>query len=387
MTGRKAIFLTTRRELRERALSRAFLISTAVQVAVVVAIVVVSALSSGGSDEFDVGVDSATRAVGEAAVAAQEGYDVELHLETVPSVDEAQSRVSDGELDAALIDGRLITDGEPSDSLAALLQQSAAEVSGQERLRAAGVPEDEIRAALNPPGLEVEDVSDAESGAAGVAFVSSLLLYVAILGAGMSVATGVVEEKATRVVEVILSAIRPIQLLAGKVLGIGLLTLAQVLLIVAAGLLAALPTGALDLPDSTVSTVLLIALFFVLGYVLYACGFAVSGAIVSRQEDVQNSSAPLMMILIAAYLAAISVADDPDSTLAVASTFIPLVAPMVVPARAANDALPAGELVISIVLMLAAIALLLWLAARIYNRAVLRMGAPIKLLQAVRLAR
>ena len=69
------------------------------------------------------------------------------------------------------------------------------------------------------------------------------------------------------------------------------------------------------------------------------------------------------------------------------STFIPLVAPMVVPARAANDALPAGELVISIVLMLAATALLLWLAARIYNQAVLRMGAPIKLLQAVRLAR
>jgi ABC-2 type transport system permease protein len=387
MSGRRAIFLTTRREIRERAASKAFLISTAVQIAVVVAIVAIGAISSGGDDEFDLGVDAGSRAVGDAAIAAQDGYDLELTLSSVADTSEARSQVTDGELDAAVADGRLISDGAPPDNLAAVLQQSAAEVGSRERLRGAGVPDDEIEAALSPPRLTVDDVSDAEPGAAGVAFVTSLLLYVAILGAGMAVATGVVEEKATRVVEVILSAIKPVQLLAGKVLGIGILVLGQLALTVAAGLLAALPTGALDLPDSTGSTVALIALFFVLGYALYACGFAVSGAMVSRQEDVQNSSAPLMMILIAGYLAAISVSNDPESTLAVACTFIPLVAPMVVPSRAAHDALPAGELVISILLMIAATALLLWLAARIYNRAALSMGAPLKFLQTLRLAR
>ena len=90
---------------------------------------------------------------------------------------------------------------------------------------------------------------------------------------------------------------------------------------------------------------------------------------------------------IAGYLVAISVSDSPDSTIAVVGTFLPPLAPMIVPSRAAHGALPAGELVLSIVLLVAASALLLWVAARIYDRAVLRMGAPIKLVQALRLAR
>ncbi len=101
----------------------------------------------------------------------------------------------------------------------------------------------------------------------------------------------------------------------------------------------------------------------------------------------QNSSGPLMLVLIVAYLVAISAADSPESTLAVVATFFPPLAPMIVPARAAQDALPVGELVISLVLMVLAAAFLLWIAARVYDRTVLRMGAPIKLREALRLAR
>lgn len=119
----------------------------------------------------------------------------------------------------------------------------------------------------------------------------------------------------------------------------------------------------------------------------YACAFAVSGAIVSRQEDVQSSSAPLSILLIAAYFAAISVVGSPDSVLAQVCTFLPPVAPMVVPARAAQDALAGWELAVSLLLMAAMTLLLLWLAARIYDRAVLRMGAPMKLRQALTLLR
>lgn len=128
-------------------------------------------------------------------------------------------------------------------------------------------------------------------------------------------------------------------------------------------------------------------LFFVLGYAFYACAFAVAGAIVSRQEDIQSTTSPMLIALVAGYLAAISVIDKPESTLATVCTFLPPVAPMIVPARAAQDTLPAWELGLSVVLMLAGTAALMRLAARIYERAVLRMGAPLKLREALRLAR
>jgi ABC-2 type transport system permease protein len=144
MTARRAIFLTTRRELRERALSRAFLISTAIQVAVVVAIVVIGAISGSDSEEFDVGVAPDARAVGEAAGAAQGNYDVTLTLTDVSNAEAARAAIADGELDAALVGNRLITDGEPDDALNALLQQASADVASSEQLRAAGVSDSEI---------------------------------------------------------------------------------------------------------------------------------------------------------------------------------------------------------------------------------------------------
>lgn len=132
-------------------------------------------------------------------------------------------------------------------------------------------------------------------------------------------------------------------------------------------------------------SVLLGLLFFVLGYALYACAFALAGAIVSRQEDVQSTTSPLLIALIAGYLGSLAVAEEPDGGLAVAATLLPPFAPLVVPVRAARDALPLWELLASTALMLVAIAALLWLAARVYERSVLRMGAPMRLLEGVRL--
>jgi len=388
VTRYRAIYLTARREIRERARSRAFVASTVIQVAVVLAIVAIAALTSGDEDTFTIGVAGAQdREIAEAAAVDVSAYGAELKIEPVAGEAAARAAVDGGELEGAVVGGTLITDHNPPETLVGLMQQAWSDVSARRILEAEGLSDARIGAALDPEPLALSETGGGESGAAGVAFVSSLLLYIAILTAGISVATGVTEEKATRVVELVLSAIRSAHLLAGKVLGIGLLSLLQVVAVVAAGLLAALPTGAIDLPDSIGSTAALIAVFFVLGYVLYACAFAISGAIVSRQEDVQSSSAPLTLVLVAGYLVAISVSDSPDSGLAVAATFVPFVAPMVVPSRAAHDALPAGELALSIALMIAATALLLWLAARIYDRAVLKTGAPLKLRQALRLAR
>ena len=387
MTGRRAIFLTARREFRERVKSRPFIVGTLLQIAIVLAIVIVSTLTGGDDTEsLELGTVGANSAeVAAIAETRQDAFAVELEVTEYESEEAARVAVEDDQVDGALTETALITRVDPSEALVALVQEASQSAIGTGELRDQGLSDAQIQAVLEPEPLATEEVG--EESSAGVAFISSLLLYVAIIASGYAVATGVVEEKSSRVVEVILSAIRPVHLLTGKVLGIGLLSLGQLLVTLLAGLAVAIPAGALDLPDSTASTVVLVAVYFVLGYVLYACAFAISGAIVSRQEDVQSSSGPLTLILIVAYLVAISAAENPESTLAVVATFLPPLAPMIVPARAAQDALPLSELVISLFGMVLAAAFLLWIAAKVYDRTVLRMGAPIKLREALRLSR
>ena len=387
MSSRHAIYLTMRRELRERLRSRAFQVATAVQIVIVVGIVVVAGVTGDDTETFKVGaVGERAASVGELARTEAESIEAKIELETLADEAAAESAVSDEDVEAAILDDRLLTGSSPDPGLIALLQDASAQVRGSESLRAEGLSEEQVRATLQPPPLEVTELGSGAAGE-GIAFVGVLLLYIAILTFGISVAVGVVEEKSSRVVEVILSAIRPFQLLAGKVLGIGLLGLLQVAVIAGVGVAVSLLNGAVELPQSTASTVALVAVYFILGYLLYACAFAAAGAIVSRQEDVNTATAPLSLLLVAGYLASFTAIGTPDSTAAVVLTFVPPIAPMVVPARAAQDALPAAELIGSLALMVVAIAAMLWIAARIYDRAVLRMGAPLKLRQALRLIR
>ncbi len=388
MTNRRAVFLTARREVRELLRSRAFRISTAIQLVIVVAIVVISGLTAGDdTDKFDVGyVGAEAHRVVDLSQKRQAAFDAEVTEHEYAAEATARSAVADDDLDAAVLPASLVARSDPSTTLVSLLQSSSGTVRGTEALLRAGVDRAEISAALEPAPLPVSEVGEPASGS-GLALIGSLLLYIAILSFGIVVATAVVVEKSSRVVEVVLSAIRPVQLLTGKVLGIGLLGLLQVLAVTGVGLVIAIAIGSIDLPSSTAETAILVGVYFVLGYLVYACAFAVAGSIVSRQEDLQSSSAPLSILLVGGYLAGIATLDAPDGSLATICTFLPPVAPMVVPGRAAQDALPAWELVVSIALMLAAIVVLIWLAARIYDRVVLRMGAPLKLRQALRLAR
>jgi ABC-2 type transport system permease protein len=388
MNGR-AIRLTARREIRERLRSRAFLASTVLQLVVLVAIVVVIGLvSDEGPERFEVGtVGREGAAIGEEARAQGVGFDAEVELRSFASESAAARAVEDESIDAAIAGERLLTTASPPDQLVPLLQNAARDVHGTQTLRAQGVSEQAIEEALAPPPVAVSQLGDENGGGEGLAFIGALLLYFAIFMSGFAVAGGVVEEKSTRVVEVILSAIRPVQLLAGKVIGIGLLGAGQVLLIIVVGVASALAIGTVDLPESTGETAALVAVCFVLGFALYACAFGVAGAIVSRQEDLQSTSAPLQLVLLAGYLVGQSAAWSPESAVVTVAVFVPPLAPMVLPALGAQGELAAWELAVSIALMVGASVVLLWLAARIYNRAVLRMGAPLKLRQALTLAR
>lgn len=388
MSGWRSIRLAAQREIRERLRTREFRASTAIQALVVIGIVIaIGATTGDDSERYELGTVGAEAAtIAQAARAGEEALDVELELRRLEDEAAAEAEIADEEIDAAIAGDRLLAGSSPPETLVALIQGATREVRAAERLREEGLSETSIREALDPPPLAVTETGD-DRGSEGLALLVSLLLFVAIMGFGIYLATGVVEEKSSRVVELILAAVRPIQLLGGKVVGIGLLGLGQVLVIAGAGLVAALSFGSVDLPESTASTVVLAAVFFVLGYLLYASAFAVAGAIVSRAEDVQSTTGPLTLILIVAYVASVNLIDAPDSPLAVILTLVPATAPMVAPLRAAQDALPAWELALSIVLVVAAAVALIWLAARIYERAVLQMGAPLKLRQALRLVR
>ena len=187
-------------------------------------------------------------------------------------------------------------------------------------------------AADGPPLDEITPPRDSTSH--GIAYLGALLLYLAILTYGFFIAIGIVTEKATRVVEVILSAVRPVELLSGKVVGLGLLSLVQFSLVAVVAFGTALVTG-VDLPAGAPLAILLVVVFSLLGYLLYACAFAVAGSVVSRQEDLQGSSAPLTVMLVAGFILTQTALDEPDGTLATGALDRPA-------DRAARDALARG---------------------------------------------
>jgi ABC-2 type transport system permease protein len=154
-----------------------------------------------------------------------------------------------------------------------------------------------------------------------------------------------------------------------------------------AGLGAAAASGAIELTGSDAGALGVALLWFLSGYALWATLYAIAGVIVSRQEDLQSASTVLTMVLAVSYLLVFPVLDDPTSTLAVVTSLVPFCSPIVMPARVALGEVGALEIAASLGLLVASVAVLLVLGARIYDRAILRMGRPLKLTEAWRLAR
>jgi ABC-2 type transport system permease protein len=372
------IRLIAEREIRVRIRARAFVIFTIVQLVAVVAIVLVTGLTSGSG-----------RSVYHVAYA---GAHPELDLLGPRIAPQAQTparatrELRDGKVDAALLDGRLYTGPKSPGTLVALIEAAHRDVEVRAALARANVPPAVAGAVLAPPPLartRVAGAHQAPDGARALSAIGAVLLYVALLGAGAMVASGVVEEKTSRVVEIILGTTSPRQLLAGKVLGVGLLSLGQLLLVVVAGLAAAVPVGVAKLPHATVGVAALLVLWFVLGYALFACAFAAVGSLVSRQEDLASAQIPLMVVLGIGYFVSLGLS-DPDAPLAVILTFVPPLAPTVVPARAALGHLPLWQLALSVLVSAGSTFLLIRVAARLYSDGVLRTGAPLRLTRALR---
>lgn len=391
MSSRRVIWLAARREIRQRFAMRSYQIGTALMVAAVVALsVVIELVGSGSPDRVGLSGDAAALAEPLRATAATLGEDVEpVTVDATAGTEQVRT----GDLDALVSpapDGlRVVVDEELDDGLRSILAALARERALDAEVRALGGDPAQVDRRLAEVRLDVRALDPQEEHAGerlAIGMIVGILVYLALLIYGQVVAQGVVEEKATRVVELLLATIKAWQLMAGKVLGIGVVALAQLAVVLAAGVAAGLLTGALTLPASVaIGSIAWSVLWFVLGFFLYALLFAAAGALVSRQEDVGGVTTPLTMAIVIPYVVGVSVLpSDPGSGLVAGLSLLPPFAPLLMPMRLAVGGVPAAEVAIALALTVATVALLVRVAGRVYSTAVRRSGARIAVRDALR---
>jgi ABC-2 type transport system permease protein len=390
-----------RRELSERGKSKAYLLTTVITLVVVVALILLPSIFGGGTDEYDVG------SVGEGNTQIIEAGELLANANDEPGAEpsvsiteieftnraEAEAALEAGEVDAVLVDGsEAIVEtlgGFGESSILTILQQGAASVRVEELVESEGDIAAVVIAIMASEPLETATLSgqDADDGSKGaIAYFSLLLLYLAILIYGQWILSAVTEEKSNRVVEVLLSTVKPWQLLAGKIAGVGILGLTQFAGTIIVAVLTLQITGAYDIPPVESTQVAQLVLWFVLGFLLYAVLYGAAGSLVSRMEDAQNVAFPMSLIAVVGFFVAITTLSDPDGVAAIVGTFFPLTAPFVVPVRAALDAIPAWQYALSLILTVSAIIGLVFVAGRIYAGGLLRYGGRVKVREAWRSA-
>jgi ABC-2 type transport system permease protein len=377
----RTLLLIVQREVRERVQTKSFRLFTAGLFLLVLGAIVAidQAEAIFGEERFQLGVPAAASPELRASLqeaAARE--DVELELVEFETNPEAEMLLDGGTIDAFL-DGTTLTHGGREDvALTNLVNQALFVNDLRSRLDALGLTEQEQRDLLSPPDLDVvlqdPDAADAAERQF-IGFLAALALYLTLALYGNWILTGIVEEKSTRVVEVLLGIVRAQDLLAGKTLGILLMAVSQL----GAALLGAVAGLALvgtdSLPSVALDVVLASIPLFVMGLLLYSLLYAAAGATVSRQADAQSASTPIGVLLLVPYLfAAIFVPENPEGAAAVFLSIFPLTSPLVMPTRVATGDPSVLELAACYALLPPAIALAAWTGGRIYSGVILSGG-------------
>ncbi len=416
------ILAVARREFNVRARTRTFVIATAflaaAGVAVALAPIAISWFEGGGSGQEEVGVVTvadpppATNAVGQlssilnaSATDGQGGYAVQA----IPDEAAARTAVDEGELSAAIVvdrgeDGDLafvvISEETPGRRTPELLRQAALSLAVADRLDRLGVAPGDQATLFAPadvtmdtptapgPGEPSTPAEYATTALVGQALVVFLLLAVVLYG--QWVATSAAEEKSSRVMEIVISAATPFQLLGGKVLGVGGLGLVQLAAAVFPALIAFALSGViaeavLGTPSSDLSVpqvltpdvIVVFSVFFVLGYLLYATLYAAAGAMVSRMEDVNTIVAPMSLIGTAAYLVAVyaSIGIVPvDAAWVTLLAYVPFTSPFLMLSLYIGGQVGPPEVALAAAILVVSIVVALWVAARVYAAGVLLYG-------------
>jgi ABC-2 type transport system permease protein len=388
------VWLLAKREFVERGRTKAFLITMAILAAAILAIgPVTSALSGGEPEATTVGLVGVVVPGVEEELKTQGAlFDVEIDVTGYSSMDEAESALEAGDVEAVLVDGSEVVFYEnTSPGLTTIIIRSVDSVLTASSLRDVGLSETQIEAIREPAPVSVstiEEMDVEEDAKRGAAFVGAILLYVSIIMFGQFVAMGTVEEKQNRVVEVVLSRVRPWQILVGKVAGIGLLGLVQLAILLGAAFISAQLAGFTDIDVASIGLPIIAGVFFwfVLGYAFYAFLYAAVGSTVSRQEDLQSAIMLPIALILPGYLLAIAAAEDPDGLVVTIGSMMPMWAPFVMPVRIASGSAAGWEIAVAVVGCVLGAVALVRIGSRVYTGALLRIGTKVKIRDAWRAA-
>ncbi len=392
----RSVWLVARREILERGRSRGFVLSVLFTTLIVIGSFVIPAVFFSGETVTRIGVvEPAPAGLAPAIESTAEQFDRTVEITPYPTDAAANTALEQGSVDVVVAlppdlssRGEVRFQQETDPAIAQIIAGATVAMRVQAVLGESNVDQGALAAAQQPPTIAaVEPQTEDDQGRFLVANIGAVLVLVGIFSFGFTVLTGVVEEKQNRVVEVVLATVRARDLLMGKVLGIGVLGIVQLAVFVGAALIAALATDRISLPTTTPGAIMLLAVWFVLGYLLYSTALGFMGALASRMEEASNASTPITMVAMISYFIAIfAVINEPDGVIATIATFLPPSAPFVVPLRAAFDAIPPWQIAVSVVITLAAIWALFSVGARVYAGAVLQIGGRIKLRDAWRSA-
>lgn len=301
--------------------------------------------------------------------------------------------------DATVADGKAEYRGANVSSMSdmRMLQATLRTSVFAERLQREGVEPSVVGRAQIPVELATVKIRDGEvtgeSGEASffLAYMIWFLLYISILLYGVQVLGAVVEEKSSRIVEVLVSSLRPFDLLAGKVIGVGAVGLLQLGIWLGAGKLLldrradvarllgqsadqAAAIGSMSLPEVPLATLVLFLIFFLLGYFLYAAMFAAVAAMVNTEAEARQAQTPVVMLLVIPTVLMIGILNNPDGTMALTLSLVPFTSPIAMPVRWAAAPVPLAEAGGSIAILFATVVVITWIAGRIYRVGILAYG-------------
>lgn len=360
LSTRQAVGLVAGREISSRVRSKSFLISTAILVVFVAAAIIISNLVSNS------GATATTVAsVGDAGASLEGAPGIELT--TVDTVADAEQLVRDGEASAAVVPLDDAAPGAPTVEIIAL----------------DATPATLVQALSISPDVRLLQEAPVDAGLAFlISFAFGIVFFTAAITFGSTIAQSVVEEKQTRIVEILLTAVPARALLAGKVVGNSALALGQIVLIAVAAALALMLTGQDVLLSDLGPAAIWFMVFFAVGFVLLAAMFAASASLVSRMEDTGTVLQPVMWLVMIPYFLIIFFNDN-ELILTIMS-YVPFSSPVGMPTRIFLEQAQWWEPLLSLAILALSSVVIVSIGARIYENSLLRMGGRVKLTEALK---
>jgi ABC-2 type transport system permease protein len=286
------------------------------------------------------------------------------------------------------------------------LQRTIGEVVSAVRLEREGVDPRIVARARIAVRLETKKIAggkttgETAAQSFSLAYFMGIILYTAILLYGINVMSSVLEEKTTRIVEVLVSSLRPFQLMLGKVLGVGAVSIlqffiwgvsARILLAHRPGFLTAGDLGEPDpvfqVPHVSGATAAVFLTYFLGGFFLYSAMFAAVGAMSSSEQEARQAQQPVSWLLVLSFVSMFGMLNDPASAFSVTLSLVPFSAPIAMPVRWAAGNLPTYEIALSLGILAVSIVAVTWIAARIYRVGILMTGKRPNLRELVRWVR